>query len=236
MGHGLEHLSSPANTYYQARPVITMTASLLTTHWGRVHSVHRIYYPVLAWPINVQAYAMPSVPVPPIILLTDMVPRCRLLAAHGLTSCLSARTQPLTATGAPSQTSTIPYHTMGVLPSTQPVATLGYHIHTLPYHTINVTLRPPGIRHRHLPYHTIPYRHPPLGSTGKAGLSCTAGPPAESRQSTTRGRPIDQVMGTACPNAEVRNLRGGSGMNFSERSGAPPPRGGGGWPYSERTS
>ena len=37
------------------------------------------------------------------ILLTDMVARCRLLAAHG------ARTQPLTATGAPSQTSTIPY-------------------------------------------------------------------------------------------------------------------------------
>ena len=39
--------------------------------------------------------------------LTDMVPRCRplALAAHGLGSCLSARTQPLTATGAPSQTS-----------------------------------------------------------------------------------------------------------------------------------
>ena len=31
---------------------------------------------------------------------------------HGLRSCLSARTQPLTATGAPSQTSTIPYHTI----------------------------------------------------------------------------------------------------------------------------
>ena len=27
---------------------------------------------------------MPSVPVPPITLLTDVVPRCRLLAAHGL--------------------------------------------------------------------------------------------------------------------------------------------------------
>ena len=49
---------------------------------------------------------------PPIILLTDMVTRSRLLAAHGLTSCLSVRTQPLTATGAPSQTSTISYHTM----------------------------------------------------------------------------------------------------------------------------
>ena len=32
------------------------------------------------------------------------------LAAHGARSCLSVRTQPLTATGAPSQTSTIPYH------------------------------------------------------------------------------------------------------------------------------
>ena len=107
-----EHLNSPANTYYQARPVITMTSSLVTTHWGRVPSVHRIYYPVLAWPIQFRAYAMPSVPVPPITLLTDMVTRSRLLAAHGLTSCLSVRTQPLTATGAPSQTSTIPYHTI----------------------------------------------------------------------------------------------------------------------------
>ena len=103
----------------------TMTSSLMTTHWGRVRLVHRIYYPVLAWPIKLLAYAMPSFPVPPIMLLTDMVTRSRLLAAHGLTSCLSVRTQPLTATGAPSQTSTIPYHTMGVLPSTQPVATLG---------------------------------------------------------------------------------------------------------------
>ena len=42
-----------------------MTASLLTTHWGRVPSVHRIYYPALAWPIKLLAYAMPSVPVPP---------------------------------------------------------------------------------------------------------------------------------------------------------------------------
>ena len=31
--------------------------------------------------------------MPPIILLTDMVTRSRLLAAHGLTSCLSVRTQ-----------------------------------------------------------------------------------------------------------------------------------------------
>ena len=67
-------------------------------------------YPVLAWPIKLLAYAMPSFPVPPIMLLTDMVPRCRLLAAHGLMSCLSARTQLLTATGAPSQTSTMPHH------------------------------------------------------------------------------------------------------------------------------
>ena len=69
VGHGPEHLNSPANTYYQARPVITMTSSLVTTHWGRVPSVHRVYYPVLAWPINLQAYAMPSVPVPPITLI-----------------------------------------------------------------------------------------------------------------------------------------------------------------------
>ena len=47
-----------------------------------------------------------------------MVTRSRLLAAHGLTSCLSVRTQPLTATGAPSQTSTIPYHTIHDWPST----------------------------------------------------------------------------------------------------------------------
>ena len=39
-----------------------------------------------------------------------MVARCRLLlAAHGLRSCLSVRTQPLAATGAPLQTSTIPW-------------------------------------------------------------------------------------------------------------------------------
>ena len=50
-------------------------------------------------------------PVPPIILLTDMVSRCRLLAAHGLRSCLSVRTQPLTATGAFTDLyHTIPYH------------------------------------------------------------------------------------------------------------------------------
>ena len=48
--------------------------------------------------------------MPPITLLTDVVSRCRLLAAHGLTSCLSVRTQPLTATGAPSQTSAMPCH------------------------------------------------------------------------------------------------------------------------------
>ena len=106
------HLNSPANTYYQARPVITFAPSLVTRHWGRVPSVHGIYYPASAWLIQLRAYAMPSVPVPPIILLTDMVTRCRLLAAHGATSCLSVRTQPLTATGAPSQTSTIPYHTI----------------------------------------------------------------------------------------------------------------------------
>ena len=66
-------------------------------------------------------------PVPPIILLTDMVSRCRLLAAHGLRSCLSVRTQPLTATGAPSQTSTIPYHTIPPCTSGQCSVTCLYH-------------------------------------------------------------------------------------------------------------
>ena len=119
-GPWLEHLNSPANTMpchlLPTRPVMTMTSSLVTTHWGRVRLVHRTHYPALAWPINLQAYAMPSVPVPPITLLTDhvtdMVTRSRLLAAHGLASCLSVRTQPLTATGAPSQTSTMPCHAM----------------------------------------------------------------------------------------------------------------------------
>ena len=45
-------------------------------------------------------------------MLTDMVSRCRLLAAHGLRSCPSVRTQPLTATGAPSRTSAMPCHAM----------------------------------------------------------------------------------------------------------------------------
>ena len=75
---------------------------LVTTHWGRVPSVHGTYYPASAWLIQKRAYAMPSGPVPPITLLTGMVARCRLLAAHGAKSCLSVRTQPRTATGAPS--------------------------------------------------------------------------------------------------------------------------------------
>ena len=33
------------------------------THWGRVPSVHGTCYPVLAWSIQLRAYAMPSVPV-----------------------------------------------------------------------------------------------------------------------------------------------------------------------------
>ena len=110
-----EHLNSPANTYYQARPVITIAPSLVTRHWCRVPSVHRIYYPVLDVGPKPNSF-VPTLcrvfPCPPITLLTDMVTRSRLLAAHGLTSCLSVRTQPLTATGAPSHTSTIPYHTI----------------------------------------------------------------------------------------------------------------------------
>ena len=80
----------------------------MTRHWGRVplNSVHGIYYPVTAWLIRLRAYATPSVPVPPITILKDMVTRCRLLlffsffllcvffcAAHGARSCLSVRTQ-----------------------------------------------------------------------------------------------------------------------------------------------
>ena len=66
--HGPVHLNSPANTYYQTRPVITMHPSLETRHWGRVPSVHRACYPASAWLIQFRAYAMPSVPVPPITL------------------------------------------------------------------------------------------------------------------------------------------------------------------------
>ena len=52
----------------KARPVMTTAPSLVTRRWGRVPSVHGTCYPALAWPINLQAYAMPSVPVPPITL------------------------------------------------------------------------------------------------------------------------------------------------------------------------
>ena len=66
-------------------------------------------YSASAWSVQLRAYAMPSVLVPPVIL-TDLVARCRLLAAHGPRSCLSVRTQPPTATGAPSQASAIQCH------------------------------------------------------------------------------------------------------------------------------
>ena len=58
--HGPAHVNSLANTYYQTRPVITMTPSLVTTHWDRVPSVHRTCYPASAWLIQFRAYAMPS--------------------------------------------------------------------------------------------------------------------------------------------------------------------------------
>ena len=48
------------------------------------------------------------------------------------------------ATGAPSQTSTMPCHTPQCLPSG-----------TVPIRSWTRTLRRPGICHRHLPYHTI---------------------------------------------------------------------------------
>ena len=89
---------------------MTMAPSLVTRHWHRVPSVHGTHYPASAWLIQLRAYAMPSVPVPSVTSLTDMVARCRPLAAHGLRSCPSVRTQPLTATGAPSRTSTMPCH------------------------------------------------------------------------------------------------------------------------------
>ena len=92
----------------------------------------------------------------------DMVSRSRLLAAHGLLSCLSVRTQPLTATGAPSQTSTIPYHTIpyrrlnsvALLDPLRSVQFSTIQTSTIPYHTI--------------PYHTIPYRQP-----GRREQRCT---------------------------------------------------------------
>ena len=39
----------------------------LRPHWGRLPLVHGIYYPASAWLIQLRAYAMPSLPVPPII-------------------------------------------------------------------------------------------------------------------------------------------------------------------------
>ena len=62
--HGPAHPNSPANTYCQTRPVTTMTASLLTTRWGRVPSVRRMCYPARAWPIKLLACAVPSFPCP----------------------------------------------------------------------------------------------------------------------------------------------------------------------------
>ena len=52
-----------ANTYCQARPVMTMTP-LVTTKWGRVPSVHGTHYPISARLVQVRAYAMPSSPCP----------------------------------------------------------------------------------------------------------------------------------------------------------------------------
>ena len=110
-------LNGLVNAHYQARPVMTMTSSLMTTRGGRVPSVHGPRYPASAWLIQLRAYAMPSVPVPPIMSLTDMIARCRPLAAHtGARSCPSVRTQPLTATSAPSWTSTMPCHATGAAP------------------------------------------------------------------------------------------------------------------------
>ena len=76
------------NVTYMLNTVCSANVRMATRHWGRVPSVHGMYYPASAWLIQLRAYAMPSVPVPPITLLTDVVARCRLLAAHGARSCL----------------------------------------------------------------------------------------------------------------------------------------------------
>ena len=63
----------------------------------------------------------------------------RLLAAHDARSYLRVRTKPPMVTGAPSQTSTIPYHTMPYHTKKNPYHTIQYH--TIPYHTIPYTIR-----------------------------------------------------------------------------------------------
>ena len=64
-------------------------------------SSHYLQLPTLA-PSTGALLLLPQASPPNYISTVDTGPR----------SCLSVRTQPLTATGAPSQTSTIPYHTI----------------------------------------------------------------------------------------------------------------------------
>ena len=115
---------------------------------------------------------MPSVPVPPITLLTDMVARCRLLAAHGARSCLSVRSQPLTATGAPSQTSTIPCH---AIPDYIMLAAHGWCTFADLYHTICWFHHSLG---------TIPCHH--TMALGRASVQCLS---ARTQPPTATGTP-----------------------------------------------
>ena len=108
--HGPAHLNSPASTYYQARSVMTCTLhGGATLGQGTFGTWYMLPSTSMA---DFTGLRHAEFPVPLIMLLTDMVSRCRLLAAHGLRSCLSVRTQPLTATGVPSQTSAMPCHAM----------------------------------------------------------------------------------------------------------------------------
>ena len=70
-------------------------------HWGGAACGICVAIFALGWCCArlLLAYVMSSVPVPPIVLLTDMAARSTPLAAHGPRSCPSVRIQPLTDTG-----------------------------------------------------------------------------------------------------------------------------------------
>ena len=110
--HGPAHLNSPANTYYQSPPSDDNSTLFGDATLGQGAFGTQGTLPSISMVDSVSCLRCAEFPVPPITLRTDMVARFRLLAAHGLGSCLSVRTQPLTATGAPSQTSTMPCHAM----------------------------------------------------------------------------------------------------------------------------
>ena len=67
--HGPEHLNSPANTYYQSpssddNSTLFGDATLVQGSFGTWYIL-----PSTSWTIQLLAYAMPSVPVPPITLM-----------------------------------------------------------------------------------------------------------------------------------------------------------------------